>query len=91
MVSQRIRTVKDLVIADYKKTKYKKITLTPPPFKCVGEPMVVAKLKKHKDKRPSLEPVFGLSILGYCTNMVLQDGGLYGRGPTPDVDIKGSI
>ena len=34
------------------------------------------------------EPMFGLSILGYCRNMVVQHGGLHERRPTPYVDIK---
>ena len=46
-------------------------------------------LKDHE--RPSLEPVFGLSFLGYCRNMEVQHGSLRGRGPSPYVDIKGSF
>ncbi len=42
-------------------------------------------------KRPSLEPVFGLSILGYCRNIAAQHGGLHERGPAPYVDMKGSF
>ena len=41
----------------------------------------------EKHERPSLEPVFGLSILGYCRNMAVQHGGLHGGGPAPSVDI----
>ena len=37
-----------------------------------------------KHESPSLEPVLGLSILSYCTNMVVQHG-----RPVPFVDIKG--
>lgn len=40
-------------------------------------------------ERPSLEPLFNLSILGCCRNM--EHGGLRGRRPTPYVDIKGSF
>lgn len=29
------------------------------------------------------EPVFGLTVLGYCRNMSVQHGGLHGRGPAP--------
>ena len=36
-------------------------------------------------KRPSLEPVFGLSILGYCSCMTVQHGSLCGRGPSVDI------
>ncbi len=35
-----------------------------------------------KCERPSLEPVFGLSVLGYCRNM------LCGRGPAPYADYE---
>ena len=45
----------------------------------------------EKCERPSLEPVFGSSILGYCRNIVVQYGRLCGRGPTPYVDMKGSF
>ena len=31
--------------------------------------------------RPSLEPVFCLSVLGYCRNMAVLHGRLYARGP----------
>lgn len=34
-----------------------------------------------KCHKPSLEPVFNLSILGLCRNMVMHCGGLCGRGP----------
>ena len=47
-----------------------------------------------KDKRVgwlNLEPVFGLSTLGYCRNMVVQHNGLHGRGSAPSVGIKGII
>ena len=37
---------------------------------------------------PTLEPVLGLSALGYCRNMVVQHSG---RGLVTDVDIKGSF
>ena len=30
-------------------------------------------------ERPTQEPVFGLSVLGYCSHMVVQHGGLCGR------------
>ena len=41
--------------------------------------MVVMKVKKNA---PSLEPVFGLSLLGYCRNKVgLHE--LHGRGLLP--------
>lgn len=33
----------------------------------------------------------GLSILGYCKNMVVQHGGLHGRGTAPYVVIKNSF
>ena len=32
--------------------------------------------------------VFGLSFLGYCRKMAEQHGGLYGRGPAPNVDSE---
>ena len=32
---------------------------------------------------PSLEPMFGLSILGYYRNMVVE---VHGRGPAPSID-----
>ena len=35
-----------------------------------------AKLTRRKNERSSLEPAFGLSILGYCINMAVQHGGL---------------
>ena len=41
--------------------------------------------------RFSLEPVFGVFILGYCRNMVVQHGGLRERGPGPYVDIMSSF
>ncbi len=41
-------------------------------------------------KRP-VEPLFGLSILGYYRNLLVQDGGPCGREPTPSVNIKGSF
>lgn len=34
------------------------------------------------------EPQFGLSALGYRTNMAAQHGGPHERGPAPSVDIK---
>ncbi len=37
-----------------------------------------------KRERPSLEPAFGLSVLGYCRNTAVQ----HGRGPAPCVDMK---
>uniref|UniRef100_A0A3Q3SRK9 Uncharacterized protein n=1 Tax=Mastacembelus armatus TaxID=205130 RepID=A0A3Q3SRK9_9TELE len=36
-------------------------------------------------------PVFGLSILGYCRNMVAQHGCVCERRPAPYVDLKGSF
>ena len=45
----------------------------------------------EKCESPSLEPVFGLSVLGYCRNMAMQHGGFCLRGPAPYVDIKGSF
>ena len=48
----------------------------------VEEPTVTTKLMKYKK---GLEPVFGLSLQGYCRNMTMQHGGLCGRGPTPSV------
>ncbi len=35
----------------------------------------------------SLEPLFGLSILGYCRNMAVQHDGVSRIGPNPSVDI----
>ena len=40
-------------------------------------------------QRASLEPMIGLSILGYCRNIAVHHGGLC-RGAAPSVDIKGS-
>jgi len=64
----------------------------PSPSKLVGESTVAVRLakKKKQTERPSLEPVFGLSILSYSDNMAVQHGGLHGRGPATYVDIKGS-
>jgi len=42
-------------------------TLNPSHSKCVEEPLMATKLTK-KCKR-AIEPVFGLSVLGYCRNM----------------------
>lgn len=42
-----------------------------------------------KRKRASLESVFGLSLLRYCRNMVLQKGGLCGRETSLSADIEG--
>lgn len=39
--------------------------------KCIEELMLAAKLRR---KKPFLEPVFGLSVLGHCRNMVVQHG-----------------
>ncbi len=58
--------------------------------KRVGEPTVAA-TSTQKRERQSLEPVFGLSVLGYCRNMAVQYGGLRGRGPAPHVAMKGSF
>ena len=60
----------------------------PLPFKRVGEPTVGG---SEKCERPFLEPVFGLSILGYSRNMAVQHGVLCGRGPAPYVDTQGSL
>ena len=38
-------------------------------------------------ERPSGGPVFGLSLLGYCRNVEVQNVKLLGRGPTLSVDI----
>ena len=43
-----------------------------------------------KHERPSLEPMFDLTLLGYCRNIAVHHVGLYGRGSAPCVDIKGS-
>ena len=64
---------------------------TPPlilPFQACRRTYGSSKTHK-KGERPSLEPVFGLSVLGYCRNMAVQHGGLCRRGPAPYVDIKG--
>ncbi len=39
----------------------------------------------------SVEPVFGLSLLGYCKNMTVQHGELLGRGAARSVYIKSLI
>ena len=39
-------------------------------------------------KRPSLESLFGLFVLGYHRNMVVRHGRFCGRGPARYVDIK---
>lgn len=38
-----------------------------------------------------LEPVLGLSVLGYYRNMAVQHGRRCGQGPAPYVDINGSF
>lgn len=46
-------------------------------------PFPIVAFKTEKEGMPSLELLFGLSALGYCTNVILQHGQLHGRGPTP--------
>ncbi len=55
-------------------------TKIPSACKYTGEALVAFEVIKN-----SLEPVFGLSILGYCRNMVVH----HGRGPISSVAIKG--
>lgn len=45
----------------------------------------------HEKHKRLLEPVFGLSNLGYCRNMAVEHDGLLKRGSTPSIDIKGSF
>ena len=45
-----------------------------------SSPIVLKKKKRVKHERPSPEPVFGLSVLGYCRNMTVQHGRLRVRG-----------
>ncbi len=52
--------------------------------KHVGEPVVTWATLEIR-KRPSLEPVFGLSILGYCRNTVVQTGGLHEEEPQQSI------
>lgn len=47
--------------------------------------------KAKKCKTAYLEPVFGLSIPGYCTYMVVQHGRLSGGWPAASVDMKSSF
>lgn len=56
---------------------------------CVCKLQLSTQIWHSTTRRPSLDPVFGLSHLGYCRNIVVQHGGLCGRGRFPSVDIKG--
>ncbi len=44
---------------------------------------MVAATSTWKRQRPSLEPVFGLSVLGYCRNMAAQYGSSVVEDPLP--------
>ncbi len=42
---------------------------------------------RKQNKRPYLEPVFGLSILGCCRNIMVQHDRLSGRELAASVDV----
>ena len=46
------------------------------------------KLRHDKLKRPSLDPTFVLSALGYCGNMAVQRGGPRRREPAHFLDER---
>lgn len=54
---------------------------------CVWKLQLSTQIWHSTTRKPSLDPVFGLSHLGYCRNIIWH-GGLCGRGRFPSVDIK---
>ena len=53
----------------------------------IGDCYQLHNLSPH---HPAPDPVFCLSVLGYCRKMLVKHGGLCERGPAPSVDLNGS-